>query len=287
MGLTSESGEWRISEVPDALVVPESWFEDSYRRASLYFFDPTTRILVPEPVHIPEGDQAASSLVPGLLPSAVPGPADRAHLLPRGLRGAGPVPITSAGIAQVALDGDTGAIDETTSQLMLTQLIWTLRQEPRIRAVQLTIGDRELGLPGGATQVDLDVGSAFDPTGAASTGDVFGLVDGRVVRGSAASLLPTTGPMGVARLGVRTIGVNLAGTRVAGVSGDGSAVLVAPVDEVAGPCRSSAVPATCCRPRGTSRTGCGSWTATAAGRGCSSCRGTRVAQRPGAGPDRP
>ena len=29
LGLTSEDGEWRISEVPDALVVPESWFEDS------------------------------------------------------------------------------------------------------------------------------------------------------------------------------------------------------------------------------------------------------------------
>ncbi len=79
--------------------------------------------------------------------------------------------------------------------------------------------------------MDLDVGSAFDPTGAQSTGDVFGLVDGRVVRGSASSLRPTSGPMGVDRLGVRTIGVNLTGTRVAGVSGNGSAVLVAPVDE--------------------------------------------------------
>ena len=53
LGLTSEDGEWRISEVPDALVVPESWFEDSYRRVSLYFFDPTTQILVPEPVSRP------------------------------------------------------------------------------------------------------------------------------------------------------------------------------------------------------------------------------------------
>lgn len=230
VGLTSEDGEWRISEVPDALVVPESWFEDSYRRASLYFFDPTTQILVPEPVHIPEGDQVASSLVPGLLPSADLDPRIERTYFPEGFA-ARPVPITSAGIAQVALDGASDAIDETTSQLMLTQLIWTLRQEPRIRAVQLTIGDVELGLPGGATQVDLDVGSAFDPTGAASTGDVFGLVHGRVVRGSVTSLLATSGPMGVERLGVRTIGVNLAGTRVAGVSGDGSAVLVAPVDE--------------------------------------------------------
>ena len=231
LGLTSEDGEWRISEVPDALVVPESWFEDSYRRASLYFFDPTTQILVPEPVHIPDGDQVASSLVPGLLPSEGTDPRIERTYFPEGFTSAFSVPITSAGIAQVSLDGDPEAVDETTSQLMLTQLIWTLRQEPRIRAVQLTIGDRELGLPGGATQVDLDVGSAFDPTGAQSTGDVFGLVDGRVVRGTPSSLLPTPGPMGVDRLGVRSIGVNLDGTRVAGVAGDGSGVLVAPVDE--------------------------------------------------------
>ncbi|WP_457208754.1 LpqB family beta-propeller domain-containing protein, partial [Nocardioides sp. P5_C9_2] len=171
-----------------------------------------------------------SSLVPGLLPSAALDPRIERTYFPEGFT-ARPVPITSAGIAQVALDGASGTIDETTSQLMLTQLIWTLRQEPRIRAVQLTIGDRELGLPGGATQVDLDVGSAFDPTGASATGDVFALVDGRVVRGSVTSLLATSGPMGEERLGVRAIGVNLAGTRVAGVSGDGSAVLVAPVDD--------------------------------------------------------
>jgi hypothetical protein len=231
LGLTSEDGEWRISEVPDALIVPESWFEDSYRRASLYFFDPTTRILVPEPVHIPDGDQVASSLVPGLLPSDDMDPRIERTYFPEGFTTAFSVPITSAGIAEVSLDGDPEAVDETTSQLMLTQLIWTLRQEPRIRAVQLTIGERELGLPGGASQVDLDVGSAYDPIGAQSTGDVFGLVDGRVVRGSVSSLLATSGPMGAERLGVRSIGVNLEGTRVAGVAADGSGVVVAPVDE--------------------------------------------------------
>ena len=230
LGLTSENGEWRISEVPDALVVPESWFEDSYRRASLYFFDPTTQILVPEPVHVP-GDQVASSLVPGLLPSEGTDPRLERTYFPEGFTSALSVPITSAGIAQVSLDGDPGAIDETTGQLMLTQLIWTLRQDTRVRAVQLTVGDRELGLPGGATQVDLDVGSAYDATGAQASADLFGLVDGRVVRGSVSAMLSTSGPMGAQRLGIRSIGVTLDGDRVAGVTTDGSRVLVAPVDE--------------------------------------------------------
>jgi hypothetical protein len=57
--LTTEDGEWRIDGLPDALIVPETWFEDQFRRMSLYFFDPTAQILVPEPVFVPTGDQLA------------------------------------------------------------------------------------------------------------------------------------------------------------------------------------------------------------------------------------
>ncbi|MGZ5401344.1 MAG: LpqB family beta-propeller domain-containing protein, partial [Nocardioides sp.] len=228
--LTTEDGEWRIDDLPDALIVPETWFEDWFRRVSLYFFDPTARILVPEPVFVPEGDQLASSLVRGLLDDPTSDPRITRTFVPPDFTSGVSVPITAAGIAEVSLMGDASAVDEETSQRILTQLIWTMRQEQRIRAVRLTIGDEEQGLPGGATQVDLDVGDAFDPTGAQSSGDLFGLVEGRVVRGSVGSLLPTAGPMGSERLGVRSIGVDLAGERVAGVSGDGRSLLVAPVD---------------------------------------------------------
>ena len=30
--LTTEDGEWRIDGLPDALIVPETWFEDQFRR---------------------------------------------------------------------------------------------------------------------------------------------------------------------------------------------------------------------------------------------------------------
>lgn len=65
LGLALEEGEWRIDELPNALVVPESWFDDAYQRVSLYFFDPTAQVLVPEPVFVPSGEQFASSLVRG------------------------------------------------------------------------------------------------------------------------------------------------------------------------------------------------------------------------------
>lgn len=228
--LTTEDGEWRIDELPDALIVPQTWFEEQFRRMSLYFFDPTTQILVPEPVYVPTGEQLASSLVGGLLNDPSSDSRITRTFVPPGFDYRTSVPITSAGVAEVSLVGDAAAVDDAARQRILTQLIWTLRQEPRIRAVQLSIGDEEQDIPGEVIQVNLDVGDAFDPSGAQSSGDLFGLVDGRLVRGSVGSLLPTSGPFGVERLGVRSIGVNLAGDRVAGVSGNGRSLLVAPVD---------------------------------------------------------
>lgn len=228
-GLALEEGEWRIDRAPDALVVPQSWFEDWYRRVALYFFDPSAEILVPEPVFVPRGDQFATSLVRGLLEDpAGGGPAIVRSFFPPGLERPLSVPISAAGVADVNLEGDAGAVDEETTRRMLTQLTWTLRQDQRIRAVRLRISGEETEPQG---PVAMDIGGAFDPTGADATGDLFGLLDGRLVRGDISDLRPTAGPMGAERLGVRSVGLNLRGTRVAGVSGDGTSVLVAPVDD--------------------------------------------------------
>ena len=230
-GLTREGGEWRIGRAPDALVVPDSWFGDWYQRVSLYFFDPTAQILVPEPVFVPRGDQLASSLVRGLLTSP-DDPADVARtFFPPGLTPGVGVPISTAGIAEVSLNGDPDVIDADTAQRMLTQLVWTLRQDARVRAIRLSVGGRPLGGREGTTQVNLDVGDAFDPTGSGASRDLFGLQDGRLVRGSLDSLTPTPGTFGETTLGIRSVAVNLAGTRVAGVSSDGTALLLGSVDQ--------------------------------------------------------
>lgn len=228
--LTLQDGQWRIDGLPDALIVPATWFETFFRRMSLYFFDPTAQILVPEPVFVPLGDGLASSLVGGLLDDPTSDPRITRTFVPPGFTYGTSVPITSAGIAEVSLVGDATAVTDEARQRIVAQLVWTMRQEERIRAVHLAIGEEEQDLTGPATQVNLSVGEAFDPTGAQASADLFGLVDGLVVRGTIDSLSATSGPMGVERLGVRSIGVNLAGDRVAGISGDGRSVLVAPVE---------------------------------------------------------
>ena len=65
--LVSEDGQWRIDNPPDALVVPTSFFDRSFARFNLYFFDQTGRTLLPDPVFIPRGEQTATNLVRGLL----------------------------------------------------------------------------------------------------------------------------------------------------------------------------------------------------------------------------
>ena len=180
------------------------------------------------------------------------------------------VPISTAGIAEVSLTGDPDAVDEETAQRMLAQLIWTLRQEPRIRAVELSVGGRIFGSTGGSTQVNLDVGSAYDPNGVRSTGDLFALSDGLLVRGTLGAFDETLGPLGQVDLGLRHIGVNLAGSRVAAVSDDGTEVQRRPGRGPRQPGRDGRRRGawTCRRRCGTTATGCGSSTATAGGPGC-------------------
>lgn len=229
LGLVQEDGEWRIGEVPSALIVPDSWFDDWYERVSLYFFDPTSEVLVPEPVFVPRGDQFASSLVRGLL---MPPSEDDAEIVrsyfprARGLS----VPITSGGIAEVALSGDPDAIDQDTADRMLAQLVWTLKQDERINAVQLSIGGRTISFQDGSSLVNLGVGSGYDPNGARASTELFALDGGRVVSGAIGAFESTLGPFGRDDLGIRSIGVSLDGSRVAAVSGTGSELFVAPTE---------------------------------------------------------
>lgn len=231
LGLVQEDGEWRIDEVPDALVVPDSWFDDWYERVSLYFFDPTSQVLVPEPVFVPRGDQFASSLVRGLLAQPTGESADVARTwFPPGTTHGLSVPINAAGIAEVSLSGDPDSVDDQTARRMLAQLTWTLRQDASIRAVQLSIGGRMISYQGGSTQVGLDAGSAYDPSGPGTSRALYALDGDRVVAGDVGQLAATAGPLGTTDYGVRSIGVSLGGSRVVAVTGDGTQLLTAPLD---------------------------------------------------------
>ena len=228
--MTMENGEYRIAQAPNALIVPESWFEQRFREVSLYFFDPTAQILVPEPVFVPRGEQLATTLIRGLLRGPHPG-LERVSrsFIPPGLTFGLSVPVSADGVADISLKGEAGPQTAQAIELMLAQFAWTLRQEPAIRALRVSIGGQQIQLPGGVSEVSVDQGAAYDPTGFQASSLLYGLRDGRLVSGTAGALDAVDGPFGERPYGLRSIGVNLDATQVAGVSRDGRTVLLGPV----------------------------------------------------------
>lgn len=179
--MVRQKGQWRIAAAPNALIVPESWFDDRFVQVSLYFFDPTGRVLVPEPVFVPRGAQLATTLVRSL----VAGPGDQLSgvartFLPAGVSTGLSVPVDRHGVATVDLKGDLGQQSEHALRLMGAQLAWTLRQDTSIRAIRLSIGGRPVDQSGrpGSGEVSVDAGEQYDPAGYATSEHLFGVAGG-------------------------------------------------------------------------------------------------------------
>lgn len=231
-----EDGEWRISQPPDALLVTDLWFNQRFRQVSVYFFDPTARILVPEPVFVPRGDQLATALVTRLLQGQAPreGMVSRSFF-PVGSQLELSVTVSEDGLAEVAVQGDSGGLSAESAPLALAQLAWTLRQDPSIRRLRLTFDGEPIVLEGGETEPGVDAGIAYDPTGLGASAELFGLRDGRVVAAVPGADIPLAGPLSAEGSGLRSIGVDLDSTRVAGVTAGGDRLLVAHLREAGGP----------------------------------------------------
>ena len=105
--LVSEHGQWRIDNPVNALVVRTSFFEGSFARFNLYFYDQTGRVLLPDPVFIPRGEQTATNLVRGLLagPGSTLAEVSRSALPQRTDLDLSVV-VTESGVAEIPLSRD-------------------------------------------------------------------------------------------------------------------------------------------------------------------------------------
>jgi hypothetical protein len=180
--LVRDRGEWRLSKVPDAMVVPLTYFEDHYARYDLHFFDPSGRLLVPEPVYLPRGAQAATLLVDHLLDG--PRQPDRGverTYFPRSARLAVSVPIRSDGVAEVPLTDEVSELEGPDLTRAMAQLVWTLRQLPDVTAVRVTAGGRPLPLPGLGSTLDVDSAASYSPFVSYAEGALFSVVGDSVV----------------------------------------------------------------------------------------------------------
>ncbi|WP_151083094.1 LpqB family beta-propeller domain-containing protein [Nocardioides cynanchi] len=224
-----EHGEWRINRAPDALLVPSLWFEQHFATVSVYFFDPLGRILVPELVHVPTGDQFTTALVRALVlgPSRSLTGAIRSYI-PPGLASGLTVTLQGGGLADIVMRGPAPApLSEQSTAGMVTQFAATLAQVPGIATFRLTIAGAPVSDGTGATVFPVGVPARADPSVSRGSALVYALRRGLLVSGQAKGLTKLDGPFGTAVQGIASFAVSLNGVDVAATTPD--TLLVGPV----------------------------------------------------------
>ena len=213
------------------MIVPDDWFQDHYAPASIYYLDPTARILVPEPVFVPT-DQVAAALVQRLLDEPSPALKDVVRsFVPPGLTLGLSVPVSEDGVATITLEGDPGPLTPEAAKLMVYQFAWTLRQDERVTTFSITIGDQPVTMEGGTTQFSVELGSEYAPYDVQASSLLFRLHDGLLESGDSLTSAPVDGPLGQTQYGVEQVSVSLTAGLAASISGGGTALSLSSVND--------------------------------------------------------
>ncbi|WP_246036133.1 LpqB family beta-propeller domain-containing protein [Sinomonas susongensis] len=145
--LTQVDGQWRLSKIPDGTAIPEETFKVLYRAFSIYFFDPTFAILVPDARWFIDNSGIAKSLVSALIAGPAPylKPAV-ASAFPQGIQlERESVPIVG-NVAQVDLTPELRDASFTDRQRMHSQLVRTLAALPSVGDVSLRTNQTEIAI---------------------------------------------------------------------------------------------------------------------------------------------
>ena len=135
--LVKTPGGWRIDRLPNGVFLDWQQFQQTYKRNTLYFTDPTGNTVVPDPryVAVSDSDQLATELMSKLIAGPRPEMARTVrNLLAAPLRLRGPVTRADGGKtgvgrgyggARIELE-NLSTTDPHTRQLLAAQIIWTL-----------------------------------------------------------------------------------------------------------------------------------------------------------------
>jgi hypothetical protein len=225
--LVREHGEWRIDDPAPYMLIRSADFADLFRPLDLYFFDHSGRVLVPQPVYVPRGPQTATYLVRGLLAGASPAlaPVVRSSF-PATVGLDFSVLVTSTGVAEVPLGPDILKLSKDELSKAMVQLAWTLRPVTGIQRVRITVDRSPVALPDGRTDVSVNEGAEFAPSGLGASRELVGVRDGRVVTVAGGNVEPVAGPLGRRGYQLRSVALNRSGDTLAAVSQTGSRMYV-------------------------------------------------------------
>jgi len=221
-------GQWRISRLPDGVVVPLTIFRNNYRTVRTWFVDPVRRVAVADLRYLPSVPaRAQASRVMELLlagPSGALLGAAATQLVPGAVLRSNVAPSPDG--ALVVDLSRIGDLDEPARRLLAAQVVLSLA-EVNVARVRLLV-DGEPLLPGRPELTREDV--------AALSGDVQPGADvpALVVRGGRVGLLsgpepdaPLPGPAGNGTYAVESAASTVDGQRLAVVAAaDGGATLL-------------------------------------------------------------
>ena len=144
-----QGGEWRITSLPDGIVLTEPAFAEAFSSYRLYYFSPGYRELVPDIRWFATRGEVAAKIVRALLapPSFWLDQGATVSAFPEGSQLAlSPIPVTD-GVARVDLTTSVLAANEVSRQRMLLQLTASLSQVQGISSARISINQNELVIP--------------------------------------------------------------------------------------------------------------------------------------------
>ena len=204
--LTDESGEWRITDPPDGLLLLEPDFTRTYDQIDVYFLDPTGTRVVPDPRYLVDGEAQPNAVVERLLSG--PSPAVAAGVV-NPLDGAAlrSTVAVSGQTATVDLTFPAGAADETVSAAA-GQLVWSLQQDQLgLQTVQVLRDGQPLGLAGVPDRQTIADWPSLAPDAAPPNAVGHYLADGGLRRLADGS--PAPGPAGTGVYGLSSAAVSV------------------------------------------------------------------------------
>ena len=142
------SGEWRIANLSDGILLSSGDVDRSFRSFPIYFFNTELTSLITDNVMIPVSNSgAATSLVRSLLdgPSPYLSPVATSAFPVGTSLTYGSVPVTN-GVAQVDLSNEVLGTDEATRRALTAQLVWTLSTLANVSGVQISVSGQPLTL---------------------------------------------------------------------------------------------------------------------------------------------
>ena len=143
---TDESGEWRISSLPDGIVLTEAAFAEAFASYRLYYFSPGYRELVPDIRWFATRGEVPGKIVRALLepPSFWLDQGATVSAFPQGTQLAlSPIQVVD-GVARVDLTTSVLTADEVGRQRMLLQLTSSLAQVQGISSATISVNQNEL-----------------------------------------------------------------------------------------------------------------------------------------------